>query len=133
MPKPTFLLVAALAFPLSASAYDAQTFVSGEMLRGWCENNRDAAAIYVMGFNDATERTKQRIVDASRRWPERSSQNEELRFYAMGSFCLPGKLSVTHATEVACNWLESNPAKVSQPAAALLPQAYRKEFPCLAE
>lgn len=133
MPKKTFLLAAALLFPLSANAYDAQTFVSGEMLRGWCENNRDAAAIYVMGFNDAIERTKQRIVDASRRWPERSSQNEELRFFATGSFCLPGKLSITQATEVACSWLESNPIKRPQPAAALLPQAYRKQFPCLAE
>lgn len=131
--RSTLFLAAVLLLPLPANAYDVQSFVSGEMLRGWCENDRDAAAAYVMGFNDASGRMKKRFVDASHRWPERATQNEETRFYVMGNFCLPGKLSVMRATDVACDWLANNPSKGAQPAASLLPQAYKETFPCLAE
>jgi len=133
MPRQIFLLAALLLSPFSAKAYEVQSFVSGDMLRGWCENDHDAAAAYIMGFSDESQRMKKRIVDASRRWPERSTQNEELRFYVMGSFCLPGKLSAAQATEIACVWLKNNPSKGEQPAASLLPLAYKKAFPCLAE
>lgn len=132
MKKIIFLSLSIFASSIATSAFaDGQTSpVTREQFIDWCDHAREKASLYVAGFNDATQQVERRLIRASRHNPSRSNDYEKLRFRTLGAFCAPPSIPLKQYVDVSCRWMKERLDKSGQPAASLLPDAYRWSFPC---
>lgn len=99
-------------------------FVSGELLRNWCDKNegldREACYSYLRGASDAFHA----IADVS------AAENAGNVTSPWPNECMPPRISITSLRDVFLEFAAKNPDRLGTQAAVLLAEVIQENFPC---
>lgn len=99
-------------------------FVSGELLRNWCDKNvgldREACYSYLRGASDAFHA----IADAS------AAENAGANTAPWPNQCMPPRISITSLRDVFLEFAATRPERLDVQAAVLLAEIMQENFPC---
>jgi hypothetical protein len=102
------IVIATSCWPLIASAGDS--FVTGNRLFDYCNERSESCTSYIAGVTDALL-----MIDIA--------MNKHM-------VCIPDKVLLGQATDVAVNYLRSHPEKRQFSAASMVTVALTQAFPC---